>query len=309
MNMKCRPETQESPADSSQVAPDRHLATGKLRGWWQSRRTRWFLIATFLLLALGTALEPLVSRQARIMIANWYASRAWSAFDNGDLSGALANCDRAVSWAPDDPLLYLLRGNLRFEQQDFDGSLADYNQVIALRPTFAGGYSGRSRVYQRQRRYDEAIRDLTNAIEHRPSWEPEPWNHRAYVRALAGIELEQALADVSQAIHLSPSDNGAYLDTRGLIQHKLGRHQQALADLERSIQLTIAQRDQWQRQARKEPGDPRRRARTSQSFDHRLAIMYQHRALVHAALGSHAQARLDEEKARQLGFDPDKGIE
>jgi tetratricopeptide (TPR) repeat protein len=123
------------------------------------------------------------------------------------------------------------------------------------------------------------------------------------------MDLEQALEDVGEAILHSPNENAAYLDTRGLIKHKLGHNEEALADLDRSIQLTAAKRDQWERQAEKERPDPRVRKLQAQAFDRDLAVMHHHRSQVHGALQHEAEAQEDAAKARELGFDPAQGIE
>lgn len=307
--MKSSLELPESPEDTAPVAPTDIAQPSRLRTWWRSRTARWVLIVLVLAGALAIALEPLIRDQVKVVMGNLCAARAQSEFLDGDLPAALGELDKAVAWSPDNPMILLFRAGMRKRNDDMQGSLADYDRVIKLSPTFSGGYAGRAQVYQRLGRYDDAVSDLTIALQNQPAWEPEPWNHRAYVRALGGVDLPAALDDVNEAIRLSPDENANYLDTRGLIAHKMGNQQAALDDLNRAIQLTIAQREQWRLQAEKEQSDPRIGKLRREEFDHTLAVMHEHRGLIQGALGHEAEAQQDRDEARKLGYDPAHGIE
>jgi hypothetical protein len=41
---------------------------------------------------------------------------------------------------------------------------------------------------------------------------------------------------------------------------------------------------------------------------HNLAVIYHHRGLVYERIGKTRQAQADLERARQLGYDPEKGV-
>lgn len=299
----------EPPAEVGPLATAEPVESVPVRRWWRSRTARVGLASLVLLVALAIAVEPWVRRQIGVMTAQWYAVRGEAEFLNGDLPAALELLDQSVAWAPEDPAVRYVRAVVRAENDDLQGALADFNEVVKLSPTYASGYSGRANVYQRMRRYPEAIDDLTTALRNRPKWDPEGWNERAYVRALAGVDLQAALDDVEEAIRLSPDENANYLDTRGLIHHKLEDQDRALDDLNRAIQLTEAQREQWRLQAEKDAVDPRRRNARIAYFDRALAVMYQHRSLVHAALENAENSEKDAAQARQLGYDPSRGIE
>ncbi|MBL9123894.1 MAG: hypothetical protein JNG90_09705 [Planctomycetaceae bacterium] len=307
--MKPSAEMPEPSADTPPLITADLVEPQAPRRWWRSRYARWTAIALVLLTALGIALEPLFREQAKEVMGDVAAARAISFFYDGDLPAALAQLDKAVEWAPENPAILFSRAEMRRRNNDLEGSLADYNRVIELRPTFSGGYAGRATVWQRLGKYPEAIGDLTLALRHQPAWEPDPWNQRAYIRALGNVDLELALDDVNEAIRLAEEENASYLDTRGYIQHLLGKHSEALADLNRAILLTSAQREQWRLQGEKEQSDPRLRKLRDQDFEHALAVMYQHRGRVHAALKNEADAARDAAEAQKLGYDPAQGIE
>jgi serine/threonine-protein kinase len=302
-------EAPDSAPDVKEVAlselPDESLQ----RPWWQSRGVRIGVAALVLLIAFGIAVKPIVSEKVNEIMATLYAVRGESEFWNGDLPAALGLLDQSVEYAPDDPAVLFMRAEFREKNNDLSGALEDYDRVIKLSPTYSAGYAGRANVYRRMGRYDAAVEDLTTALRNQPAWEPEYWNHRAYVRALGDVDLPAALDDVEEAIRLSSEENANYLDTRGLIHHKQGNNALALTDLDRAIQLTEAQKEQWKRQAEKESIDPRRRKVQIAQFNHALAVMYHHRSLTQQALEHPKNAEEDAAKARQLGYDPAKGIE
>lgn len=307
--MKPSLELPEPPPTAAPVVEAELVEGNKPRPWWRSRWVHWTLVAVVLLGALAIALEPFARTAAKSIMGDVCAARGQAKFYDGDLPAALDQLDKAVAWAPEDPGILLLRAQMRFRNNDLKGSLEDYDRVIQLSPTYSGGYAGRAQVYQRLGRYPDAINDLTTALRQQPVWEPQPWNHRAYVRALGGIELTEALDDVNEAIRLAPDENASFLDTRGLILHKLDKNDEALADLNRAIVLTTAQRQQWRLQGEKDQTDPRLRKLRDEDFDHALAVMHQHRGLVHAALKHEAEAKSDADEAQKLGYDPAKGIE
>ena len=92
----------------------------------------------------------------------------------------------------------------------------------------------RSVLFAQMGRYDDAVSD-GNAIVDLAVDKVESHNQRCWIRAVAGRSLDQALADCNQALELKPRDAGA-LDSRGLVNFKLGRLQDALADYNAAIE-------------------------------------------------------------------------
>lgn len=69
-------------------------------------------------------------------------------------------------------------------------------------------------------------------------------NSRCWVRAEAGRQLEAALKDCDEALRLRP-DSPAALDSRGLVQLRLGAHALSLADYDRALALRRTQVTSW----------------------------------------------------------------
>jgi tetratricopeptide (TPR) repeat protein len=162
-------------------------------------------------------------------------------------------------------------------------------------------------VYQRLARHPEAIRDATQALTLSRGGDPDPWNERAYVRAIAGLELEEGLDDVQQAIDLYGAPNAAYLDTRGYLYHLLGRQEEALTDLNEAIALAERE-DPWGAAHERRPREGRGGERDRRRHDENLSVLYHHRGLVLAALGRDEEAQADLTRAESLGYNPAGGV-
>jgi tetratricopeptide (TPR) repeat protein len=246
--------------------------------------------------------EPFSGRVAAV----WFVRKAVEKRNALDFSGALAELDRAVELMPQSPEICFERAEVRYDAGDLEGSLAEYNRLVELNPHFAAAYMGRSTIYQRQGRHREAIDELARFVELRPAWDPLPLNQRAYTRALAAgqvdrAELEAGLADAERAIALAGGDEPALLDTRGYLLHLLGRHDEALKDLERALAATEAAVKKIQEAREITPLQGR-------ALDQMQAVMLHHRGLVHRELGNADKAKADLRRADELGYDPAKGV-
>jgi tetratricopeptide (TPR) repeat protein len=60
-------------------------------------------------------------------------------------------------------------------------------------------------------------------------------NYLGYVLADRNLHLEESEILMDRALALSPG-NGAYLDSRGWLRYRQGRYEQALADIDSSMQ-------------------------------------------------------------------------
>lgn len=299
---------------------------------------RWGLVLVFVGLLIGAAFRTRLVDEGRQMMAGWLTDRAEKKFRLGDLPGALDDANRAASLAPDDSEVRMLRAELRLESGDVAGSLDDYNQLVRLAPKFAQAYLGRSIVLQRLNRHREAIDDLTKAIELGRDGDPTPLNNRAYARAIAGVELEEALADVQQAldtvernlqqIELAMGNNhramsrhvlllyaaqrgakAAYLDTRGYLFYLLGRYQEAQSDLDTALELAEERKQRELAWLDSAAGyGPAARDRHERRLDQELAVMYHHRGQLHEKLGNQEQAQADLERGDKLGYNPAEGV-
>lgn len=94
------------------------------------------------------------------------------------IDDAIADMDSAIALAPDDPALYVERGQRIILLFEWDRALADYDRALELDPTYADAYFYRGVLYASV---------------------PEAGNARA-----------QAVADFEQYLTLAP--NGSHAD-------------------------------------------------------------------------------------------------
>lgn len=269
----------------------------------------WAKAAAGMLLVGGIALLaalPAWRRGGGPGLARLRMHKADAQFQDGDVQGALRLLDKAHAAAPEDADVVLFRGWMRLQAGDLAGSLHDLNRVQQSHPRAREVYTRRSQVYQRLGRHAEAIADATEALALAHPSDPEPYNNRAYVRAIAGVELEGALDDVQRAIEFGPQPNAAYLDTRGYIYHLLNRQAEALEDLDQAIRLAEAEGPWGLR-----PNRARHAGATELDLrlhHEQLSVLYHHRGLVHKALGHEEQAQRDLAKGQELGYNPEAGV-
>jgi tetratricopeptide (TPR) repeat protein len=273
-----------------------------------ARRYRTLTIrALLVLLAAGAAIMAFVRADlgeplAR-SVAEWLANHAEQKYEVGDPDGALRDLNRAVAWSDKSPTIYLLRGRILLEKGDLRGSLADFNRLVGLAPKAYQTYLLRSRVLQRLERHEDAIRDTSQAVRLRPS--ADMLNERAYTRAIAGLELEEALKDIGQAL-AEERDNLSFLDTRGYVYFRLGKYTEAFDDLDKAVEAT--RRNPPAAEFAFAGADPRRRRAILRDYQHGLAVMLHHRGQVQEKLGHNELAEQDLHEGDALGYDPASGV-
>lgn len=224
----------------------------------------------------------------------------------GDVKGALVHLDRAVSFAVDDPRLFCLRGQVRLSDGDAPGAFADVDAAVRLSPTDPEPLRLRATVSTVLDRADEALADAEAVVDLVGPGNAEALNLRAYTRALVRRDLPEALVDIEQALSGAGVEMPEHLDTRGYILHLLGRHSEAIDDLNRAIDGMQELRRQMSLRVGR--GDATVVSQRLRLVDQGLAVMHQHRAEACRAAGFAAQAEQDFEIARRKGYDPTKGV-
>jgi len=275
--------------------------------------TRWAVAV-----ALSLVVVPLVWIGVPREVARWYLAAALEAERREDEAATIQHLDRALSWDPQLPDAYTQRALERLRAGDLVAALADSTQAANLEgPRGVSGLSARSLVHQRAGDHDAALADIeaiVGILSDYPEQIPVALNQRAYARALAGRDLELGIQDIQKAIELTGADQpsaslsvrAAFLDTRGFLYQLAGRTAEAIVDLDQAVD---AEEKRWaaaQRELAKMPGGLAPR----DERDHRetLAVLCHHRALAYQAAGRTDEATREFERARQLGYDPSKGV-
>ncbi len=220
--------------------------------------------------------------------------------------------DAVVVWSLEQATLHEVQDDLptaamlRLENRDAAGAIADAEKAAQEMPTSPMPARVQALAHVVAGEPDAAVEAAALAVRLSGPGDAEALNHRAYIRALVGRDLSEALADVDAALAVRDDEPVEFLDTRGFILHLLGRQQEAIDQLNLAI-------DGMQRQRRQalllvERVDRVQLARRLRWFEHSLAVMHHHRALACQAIGLDGQAEQDFETARTKGFDPSRGV-
>lgn len=274
-------------------------------------RGKRLLVAGLLLAAIVSGIVmPVLLPTVREVVVRWSVQRALDCEARGQSAAAIGAVGRAVAWSGADSHLEMellcWRAMLRLETRDATGAGADAARAVDLAPTAIRPRRVRALVNVVLERADAALADAEAALELAGPNDPDALNHRAYVRALVGRDLEAALVDIDAALGDDPEGPPEYLDTRGYVLHLLGRHQEAI-DL---LNLAIATAEGRRREAefRRRRGDEQEAARELRALDRDLAVMHRHRGLACRAVGLDGQAEQDLAIAEQKGYDPSRGV-
>jgi predicted negative regulator of RcsB-dependent stress response len=186
--------------------------------------------------------------------SRWLLADAANQFDQGNVKQAQESLDKAYSMSKD----IVLDGNFwrQFERiendrnatssstriwEDMLGQVEDENQRVTAAMEISDLLSNRQR-------FEGAARILTQNLPPREERTPIQNNQLAYMRALAKVDLEEALLDINQA--LVKNDNESFLDTKAWVLHQLGRDEEALPIIEKSLSMLLGK---WRANSLLEP--------------------------------------------------------
>jgi tetratricopeptide (TPR) repeat protein len=151
----------------------------------------------------------------------------------------LADIDKALALTPDDTFAYQLRAERRHAWGQDDLALADVEKALKAWPESYSARRLRSALHQDAGRYDLAVKDLDVLVAREPD-QAGLYNDRCWVRALANIDLDKALADCEAALKLSPN-SPAILDSRGFVKLRQGNLAGAVVDYDAALKLQPSQ--------------------------------------------------------------------
>ncbi|MGI4730897.1 MAG: tetratricopeptide repeat protein, partial [Janthinobacterium lividum] len=162
--------------------------------------------------------------------------RAQAHLANGQLLLAAADLDKAAILTPNDADVHLARARLRLTSRDPQGAAEDVRAADHSLPT------GSDRRLQIAGLYD-SLDQPEAAITNYDAWlkihgedadRATAFNGRCWARALLNRDLDRALSDCDTALKLRPG-YAPYLDSRALVQLRLGKVDVALADYDAAV--------------------------------------------------------------------------
>jgi tetratricopeptide (TPR) repeat protein len=167
-------------------------------------------------------------------LSAYYGMRGWVHQGMGELGAADDDYDRAIELDPEDPRVFLARGQFAFETGRPDAALADFTEVISLRPDLVDGYLQRAQVRIALDEREEALDDLNEAVR----WSPDSFG-ALIQRAQLLMQMERyddARRDLDAIIRMEPEQViGYYL--RSYCWDKCRDYARKRDDLELAVRL------------------------------------------------------------------------
>ena len=203
-----------------------------------------------------------------------YTNRGLIQLRRGLYREAEADFTRAIQLRPSRAIYRIDRAQAREGLHDDQGELDDLNEAEELGSKAVLLYYLRALAHQRLGHDVSARRDLDRVLKLAPEDE-DGFVARGVARASDG-DAEAALADFTEAVKVNPGSVAGLRDQAGMLADRLGRNEEALAPLDRLVELYPA-----------------------------FAWAHGARAVVRARLGRGDDALADVKKAREL--DPASG--
>jgi tetratricopeptide (TPR) repeat protein len=165
-----------------------------------------------------------------------YLRRAGLYFDTGDFKAALADTDEVLALDPGSETALDYKIRLFAELKQFDDSLALNDEQIAAAKDKRGWVALKAETLGKAGRAEEGAALLAEALTERPG-DPGLLNGLCWLKGTRSFELESALKDCTRAIELT-DDPAAVLDSRAMVFFRLGRMEEARADLDAALKIS-----------------------------------------------------------------------
>ena len=203
-----------------------------------------FVNRMILAAAIGLPVGPVIADYfGPATTARWMLAKAANEFDQGNVVEAQKLLEDAYKKSPDIAAdRNFLRQLDRVEANNDSSAVSSFyvdlweqrigrieNPAIRSEAAFAI-----SSLLSNRKKFDDAARILNVNL---PPFEERTAvqnNQMAYMRALAGKDLEQALVEIDMAI--KTAENESFLDTKGWVLHRMGRNEEALVVMDQSLE-------------------------------------------------------------------------
>ena len=145
----------------------------------------------------------------------------------------------ALNGTRDDLRTYAGIADVQRTEEQFPQAIENYSKALALvgKPDERHWllYYTRGIAYERAKRWNESEADLKQSLKLKPN-NPGVMNYLAYSWVDRGVNVEEALNMLKQAVEARPED-GYIVDSLGWAYFKLGKYEEAVKYLEQAILL------------------------------------------------------------------------
>ncbi|MBD3162257.1 MAG: tetratricopeptide repeat protein [Candidatus Eisenbacteria bacterium] len=177
--------------------------------------------------------EEMAAAEPESPKAVWYYARSLARL--GRTEESLAALKTVHRLDPENRQARLLAAILLDEQGDGDGARTQLEKILEGNETDREILFRLAVLEDRQGRTEAALVWLRRLIEAHPD-DAMALNYAGYMCATNGVALEEALEWTRRAAELEP-ETAAYVDSYGWVLYQLGRHEEAVTQLERARDL------------------------------------------------------------------------
>jgi tetratricopeptide (TPR) repeat protein len=167
-----------------------------------------------------------ISPETGALIAD-LRQKAFAASNAGQFAQAEEYWSLLLEYLPEEAALWSNRGNVRLSQNQPLAALADYDRAVALAPNQPDPYLNRGAALERLERWSDAIADYSQVLNINPQ-DAAAYNNRGNAKAGLG-DWEAALVDYQQAVTLDPKFAFARVNA-ALADYQLGNTDAAIRE-------------------------------------------------------------------------------
>lgn len=166
----------------------------------------------------------------------YLVQRAEAYVANGQRDLAETDLDAAVKLAPGNVVTLIDRAALRMRRDHVADAEADLDAAARVAAPAADERLTLGGMYSETDHPERGIAEFDLWIKAHPddARRASALNGRCWARALAGVDLPAALSDCNAAIRLRPG-NPAFLDSRGLVEVRMGDLDKAIHDYDTAL--------------------------------------------------------------------------
>ena len=155
------------------------------------------------------------------------------ALEKDDVDAALEVLDEFAESSPSHAVdMIIAKAQLYASVENYERSLEFYDRAIEFRPDQEGTALSRAELLLRMGRLDDALDAYSGAVKRWPD-SALSLNALGYTLADRTERYSEAQVLINKALKLDP-DSPAIIDSLGWVLHKLGRHDEALVELQRA---------------------------------------------------------------------------
>lgn len=158
--------------------------------------------------------------------------------ENNNYQNVIDYADEALTYFPNQPVLYLYAGSANFSLKNFKNAIMFWEQGKAIvygndrmKSSFAAQLAD---AYHADKQYEKAFKSYEEAIKANPN-NYFAINNYAYYLSLKKRNLERAKELSARMVKANP-DNATFLDTHAWVLFQMEEYQEALKYLEKAVQ-------------------------------------------------------------------------